>query len=145
MIWRTKYVTIENDEPADWCNDGSYVWKSSYNPMTISMNDYYISAKDGKLYQRENKDLAAKGFRGFLHVNGGQKKTLRVAMGSKESDDNSTTVIEGIEMDSEGNIITTLENGKVYNVNGQVVADDSKSFSSLPSGVYIINGKKYIK
>lgn len=142
-----KYVTIENDEPADWhwSNDGSYVWKSSYNPMTISMNDYYISAKDGKLYQRENKDLAAKGFRGFLHVNGGQKKTLRVAMGSKESDDNSTTVIEGIEMDSEGNIITTLENGKVYNVNGQVVADDSKSFSSLPSGVYIINGKKYIK
>lgn len=142
-----KYVTIENDEPADWCNgnDGSYVWRSSYNPMTISMNDYYISAKDGKLYQRENKDLAAKGFRGFLHVNGGQKKTLRVAMGSKENDDNSTTVIEGIEMDSEGNIITTLENGKVYNVNGQVVADDSKSFSSLPSGVYIINGKKYIK
>lgn len=139
-----KYVTIENDEPADWCNDGSYVWKSSYNPMTISMNDYYISAKDGKLYQRENKDLAAKGFRGFLHVNG-PKKTLRVAMGSKENDDNSTTVIEGIEMDSEGNIITTLENGKVYNVNGQVVADDSKSFSSLPSGVYIINGKKYIK
>ena len=113
--------------------------------MTISMNDYYISAKDGKLYQRENKDLAAKGFRGFLHVNGSQKKTLRVAMGSKENDDNSTTVIEGIEMDSEGNIITTLENGKVYNVNGQVVADDSKSFSSLPSGVYIINGKKYIK
>ena len=142
-----KYVTIENVEPADWCNgnDDSYVWRSSYNPMTISMNDYYISAKDGKLYQRENKDLAAKGFRGFLHVNGGQKKTLRVAMGSKENDDNSTTVIEGIEMDSEGNIITTLENGKVYNVNGQVVADDSKSFSSLPSGVYIINGKKYIK
>lgn len=142
-----KYVTIENDEPADWCNgnDGSYVWKSSYNPMTISKNDYYISAKDGKLYQRENKDLAANGFRGFLHVNEGQKKTLRVAMGSKENDDNSTTVIEGIEMDSEGNIITTLENGKVYNVNGQVVADDSKSFSSLPSGVYIINGKKYIK
>lgn len=142
-----KYVTIENDEPADWCwsNNGSYVWKSSYNPMTISKNDYYISAKDGKLYQRENKDLAAKGFRGFLHVNGGQKMTLRVAMGSKENDDNSTTVIEGIEMDSEGNIITTLENGKVYNVNGQVVADDSKSFSSLPSGVYIINGKKYIK
>ena len=141
-----KYVTIENVEPADWCNgnDDSYVWRSSYNPMTISMNDYYISAKDGKLYQRENKDLAAKGFRGFLHVNGGQK-TLRVAMGSKESDDNSTTVIEGIEMDSDGNIITTLENGKVYNVNGQVVADDSKSFSSLPSGVYIINGKKYIK
>lgn len=142
-----KYVTIENDEPADWywSNKGSYVWKSSYNPMTISMYDYYISAKDGKLYQRENKDLAAKGFRGFLHANGGQKKTLRVAMGSKENDDNSTTVIEGIEMDSEGNIITTLENGKVYNVNGQVVADDSKSFSSLPSGVYIINGKKYIK
>ena len=142
-----KYVTIENDEPADWCNgnDGSYVWRSSYNPMTISMNDYYISAKDGKLYQRENKDLAAKGFRGFLHVNGSQKNTLRVAMGSKENDDNSTTVIEGIEMDSDGNIITTLENGKVYNVNGQVVADDSKSFSSLSSGVYIINGKKYIK
>ena len=142
-----KYVTIENDEPADWynVNNGSYVWKSSYNPMTIPMNDYYISAKDGKLYQRENKDLAAKGFRGFLHANGGQKETLRVAMGSKENDDNSTTVIEGIEMDSEGNIITTLENGKVYNVNGQVVADDSKSFSSLPSGVYIINGKKYIK
>ena len=66
-------------------------------------------------------------------------------MGSKENDDNSTTVIEGIEMDSDGNIITTLENGKVYNVNGQVVADDSKSFSSLSSGVYIINGKKYIK
>ena len=34
--------------------------------------------------------------------------------------------------------------GKVYNINGQIVKDDASSLSYLPKGIYIINGKKYI-
>ena len=34
--------------------------------------------------------------------------------------------------------------GKVYNINGQIVKADASSLSDLPKGIYIINGKKYI-
>ena len=42
------YVTIENTEPAKWCESNGYVWTSSYNTMKIAKNDYFIGASDGK-------------------------------------------------------------------------------------------------
>lgn len=36
------------------------------------------------------------------------------------------------------------KDGRVYNINGQVVMENASSLSNLPKGIYIINGKKYI-
>ena len=36
----------------------------------------------------------------------------------------------------------SLENVKIYNLNGQVVGN---SWNAVPQGIYIVNGKKIIK
>ena len=41
------------------------------------------------------------------------------------------------------NIVTPQHNGKIYNLLGQEMPADE--LSELPKGIYIINGKKYIK
>jgi hypothetical protein len=41
------------------------------------------------------------------------------------------------------NIVTSVPTGVIYNILGQKMP--TTNFNDLPKGVYIINGKKYIK
>ena len=90
-------------------------------------------------------DAPLKGFRGYLKKDSGaQAKILSVGVGSNVDSDNTTTLIDNLIIDNDANASYGISDGKVYNINGQVVGN-GKSFNTLPSGVYIINGKKYIK
>ena len=147
------YVTIEatkntNGKPDDWCTGNGYTWASSYsNDMTVKAGDGFIS-KDGLFKNFVGKDGTLKGFRGYLkRLNtqaGAKLMMLQVVSSSNVDGDNGeTTGIEDLIIDADGQLMPT--NGKVYNINGQLVSEDANSFQSLPSGIYIINGKKYIK
>ena len=145
------YVTIEAPEgnkPADWCSDGKYAWVSSYNnDMTLAEGDGYIGGTSGSFIQSTKNDVKVKGFRGYLKGLTPEAKAhaLSTATSSNTEENGSTTFIEGLTIDAEGNIVPVATDGKVYNINGQVVADGMKNLNALPSGVYIINGKKYVK
>ena len=145
------YVTIEaTDEPADWCKGNGYVWKSSYKPFSVKNGEYFIGGSDGKFYRwTGNKDVEAKGYRGYLAFTDNNtsdaKPALHVAMKSAEDSDGSTTLIEGLTIDSNGHLSQQPANGKVYTIGGQLVASDVSALSTLPHGVYIVNGKKYVK
>ena len=145
------YVTIEAPEgnkPADWCSDGKYAWVSSYNnDMTLAEGDGYIGGTSGSFIQSTKNDVKVKGFRGYLKGLTPEAKAhaLSTATRSNTEENGSTTFIEGLTIDAEGNIVPVATDGKVYNINGQVVADGMKNLNALPSGVYIINGKKYVK
>lgn len=143
------YVTIENTEPANWCSDNYYTWASSYSyGMTVKEGDGFIS-KDGLFKNFVGKDGTLKGFRGYLKRLGtqeaGAKPIMLQVVNSSNVDGNNgeTTGIEDLIIDADGQLMPA--NGKVYNINGQLVSEDANSFQSLPSGIYIINGKKYIK
>lgn len=142
------YVTIENTEPADWCTGNGYTWASSYsNNMTVKEGDGFIS-KDGSFKNFVGPSGTLKGFRGYLkHLGtqtGAKPMMLKVVSSSNVDGDNGeTTGIEDLIIDVDGQLMPA--NGKVYNINGQLVSEDANSFQSLPSGIYIINGKKYIK
>ena len=142
------YVTIENTEPADWCTGNGYTWASSYsNNMTVKEGDGFIS-KDGSFKNFVGPSGTLKGFRGYLkHLGtqtGAKPMMLKVVSSSNVDGDNGeTTGIEDLIIDADGQLMPA--NGKVYNINGQLVSEDANSFQSLPSGIYIINGKKYIK
>lgn len=143
------YVTIENTEPANWCSDNYYTWASSYSyGMTVKEGDGFIS-KDGLFKNFVGKDGTLKGFRGYLKrfdntQTGAKPMMLQVVNSSNVDGDNGeTTGIEDLIIDADGQLMPA--NGKVYNINGQLVSEDANSFQSLPSGIYIINGKKYIK
>ena len=145
------YVTIEapdGNKPADWCSDGKYAWVSSYNnDMTLAEGDGYIGGTSGSFIQSTKSDVKVKGFRGYLKGLTSEAKAhaLSTATSSNTEENGSTTFIEGLTIDAEGNIVPVATDGKVYNINGQVVADGMKNLNALPSGVYIINGKKYVK
>lgn len=140
------YVTIENETPADWCESKGYVWTSSYNTMNIAKNDYFIGASDGKFKAYSAASGTVKGFRGFLKANpaGAKPVMLRISTSSiTDGNDGETTGIEDLIINADGELMPA--NCRVYNINGQLVSEDASSFQSLPSGIYIINGKKYIK
>ena len=142
------YVTIENTKPEDWCTGNGYTWASSYSyGMTVKEGDGFIS-KDGLFKNFVGKDGTLNGFRGYLKRLGTQtsaKPMMLQVVNSSNVDGNNgeTTGIEDLIIDADGQLMPV--NGKVYNINGQLVSEDAKSFQSLPSGIYIINGKKYIK
>lgn len=141
------YVTIENTEPAKWCESNGYVWTSSYNTMNIVKNDYFIGASDGKFKAYSGTSGTVKGFRGFLkadHSAGTKPMMLSISTSSiTDGNEGETTGIEDLIINADGELIPA--NCRVYNINGQLVSEDANSFQSLPSGIYIINGKKYIK
>lgn len=143
------YVTIENTKPADWCSDNGYTWASSYsNDMTVQEGDGFISNQDGSFKNFVGASGTQKGFRGYLkrlNTQTGAKPMMLQVVNSSNVDGNNgeTTGIEDLIIDADGQLMPA--NGKVYNINGQLVSEDANSFQSLPSGIYIINGKKYIK
>ena len=141
------YVTIENTEPAKWCESKDYVWTSSYNKMNIVKNDYFIGASDGKFKAYSGDSGTVKGFRGFLnadHSAGAKPTMLSISTSSiTDGNDGETTGIEDLIITADGELMPA--NSRVYNINGQLVSEDASNFQSLPSGIYIINGKKYIK
>lgn len=141
------YVTIENTKPDNWCESNGYVWTSSYNTMDIAKNDYFIGASDGKFKAYSANSGKVKGFRGFLKANlsaGAKPRMLSISTSSiTDGNDGETTGIEDLIITTDGELMPA--NSRVYNINGQLVSEDASSFQSLPSGIYIINGKKYIK
>uniref|UniRef100_UPI0040250BA3 InlB B-repeat-containing protein n=1 Tax=Segatella hominis TaxID=2518605 RepID=UPI0040250BA3 len=141
------YVTIENTTPDAWCESNGYVWTSSYNTMDIAKNDYFIGASDGKFKAYSANSGKVKGFRGFLKANlsaGAKPRMLSISTSSiTDGNDGETTGIEDLIITTDGELMPA--NSRVYNINGQLVSEDVSNFQSLPSGIYIINGKKYIK
>lgn len=149
------YVTIEatkneNGKPDDWCTGNGYTWASSYsNDMIVKAGDGFISNQDGTFKNFVSESSTLNGFRGYLKRLGNTQASAKPIMlqvvNSSNVDGNNgeTTGIEDLIIDADGQLMPA--NGKVYNINGQLVSEDAKSFQSLPSGIYIINGKKYIK
>lgn len=144
------YVTIENAKPAEWCSGNGYVWKSGYsNDLEVKAGDCFISNNDGSFKNFVGDPGTLKGFRGYLkHIgtNGvPEAKKLTVGMGSNVTSD-ETSAIDGILIDGDmpADSVTAAD-GKVYNLNGQVVATSYRQFQALPDGVYVVNGKKVVK
>ena len=148
-IEKFPYVTIEDNLASEWGRgkeSADYVWKSDYNVQTIEPNDYYIN-RDGNLIMRENSNAKVQSFRGFLKKksNTASAKLFSVAYFDLLSDNaDIPSKIEDLMMDSNGNLINVPHDGMIYNLNGQVISTDPASLHSLPKGIYILNGKKYV-
>ena len=103
------YVTIENTEPAKWCESNGYVWTSSYNTMNIAKNDYFIGASDGKFKAYSAASGTVKGFRGFLKANlpaGAKPVMLSISTSSiTDGNDGETTGIEDLIITTDGELM----------------------------------------
>jgi hypothetical protein len=94
--------------------------------------DYYILNDQFKSSTGSTK---IKGFRAYFHV--------PTAMGVKALSlniDGETTGIEALDSESAAQLPADI-----YSVGGQLIRRNADSLDNLPAGVYIVNGKKFIK
>ena len=118
-------VTIESATPTQSIANWDFV--GTYANANVPKDSYFFS--DNKLYQASAADkVSMKPFRGYFTYTGGTGAPMLNFI-----IDGNLTGIAHIDADGQMN----LEEGTVYNLNGQRVAQTTK-------GLYIVNGKKVI-
>ena len=144
------YVTIESTSVADWGRSSDdYIWKGGYGVLTINPGDYYINGS-GNITFREKSTAKMHGFHGYLKdkksttTSQGHSLVLDMLADFSLFDDDEATAIQELRMESDGTIREVPTSGKIYNMNGQLVGTNASKVYSLPAGMYIVNGKKYI-
>ena len=119
-------VTIVNATPTQTVGDWNF--EGTYSSTSVPEGSYYF--KSNQLYQRSaGHTTSMKPFRAYLTYTGG----TQTAPALNFVIDGDVTGIAHITADGQMN----LEEGAVYNLNGQRVAQPTK-------GLYIVNGKKTI-
>lgn len=92
----------------------------TYAPITVPEDDYFVG--NGAIYKSAGT-TSIKAFRAYIHAKSEAARVAKLVIDGEE-----TTAIEGLE-------IVNSNNGKIYNLNGQLVEKAQK-------GLYIVNGKK---
>lgn len=123
----------ENEE------DGTYTWTKNGDilPGRETLVDCYFFDK-GNMYHSATRPRGLRGFSCWFKMAEGVHKSLKLTLDGVSQ---GTTGIEDILADYE-QPVSRFANG-IYNMNGQLVKQGN-STAGLPSGMYIVNGKKCI-
>ena len=120
---------------------GTYV--KCFDKDQIPANSYVLNGNNlggtqGLWYYRTVK-TKTKGFRGWLETIGDRpSKGIQYEIeGVVDQVNGDATAIEGIEAAQQ-------HNANIYNLNGQLVRQGATSTEGLPSGLYIVGGKKVV-
>lgn len=119
--------------------DGTYTWTNDGSIIEGRENliDCYFFDK-GNMYHSATRPRGLRGFSCWFKMAEGVHKTLLFTLDGVSQ---GTTGIEDILADYE-QPVSRFANG-IYNLNGQLVKQGN-STAGLPSGMYIVNGKKCI-
>ena len=121
---------------------GTYV-KCFDTNNNIPANSYVLNGNNkggtAGLWYYRTVETKTKGFRGWLQsVQGQASKVFEYEIeGVVEQVNGNTTAIEGIEAAQQ-------HDANIYNLNGQLVRQGATSTEGLPSGLYIVGGKKVV-
>lgn len=120
---------------------GTYV-KCFTNDL-IPANSYVLNGNNkggtAGLWYYRTVETKTKGFRGWLQsANGQASKGIEYEInGVVDQVNGDVTAIEGIEAAQQ-------HDANIYNLNGQLVRQGATSTEGLPSGLYIVGGKKVV-
>lgn len=121
------------------------VFKGTFTNSMLNAGSYVVTNK-GVLSRIPKDRMNIKPYRSYIYFN-------RVTAGAKaislqnmnvngfENEEDNTTGIENLLFES--GILT--HSADVYSIDGQLVRSKALNFNGLPKGVYIVNGKKYVK
>lgn len=120
---------------------GTYV--KCFDKDQIPANSYVLNGNNkggtAGLWYYRTKETKTKGFRGWLQsANDLPSKGFDYEIdGVVETVNGDVTAIDGIEAEQQ-------HNANIYNLNGQLVRQGATSTEGLPSGLYIVGGKKVV-
>ena len=129
------YGTKQTDE-----EDGTYTWTNNGTiiPGRPTLEHSYFFDK-GNMYHSTGRPRGLRGFSCWFKPVNGTSQSAKLTLDGVTQD--GTTGIEDILADYE-QPVSRFANG-IYNLNGQLVKQGN-STAGLPSGLYIVNGKKCI-
>lgn len=121
------------------------VFKGTFTNTKLTEGSYVVTNK-GVLSRIPKDEMNIKPYRSYIYfnrVNTGAKAISLQDMNVNgfENDEDHTTGIENLLFES--GILT--HSADVYSIDGQLVRSKALNFNGLPKGVYIVNGKKYVK
>lgn len=137
--------TNGNTYPGAEMQSDALVFKGTFTNTTLNEGSYVVT-NNGVLSRILKNEMNIKPYRSYIYFN-------RVTAGAKaislqnmnvngfENDEDNTTGIENLLFES--GILT--HSADVYSIDGQLVRSKALNFNGLPKGVYIVNGKKYVK
>lgn len=120
---------------------GTYV--KCFDNDLIPANSYVLNGNNkggtAGLWYYRTVETKTKGFRGWLQsANGQNSKGIEYEInGVVDQVNGDVTAIEGIEAAQQ-------HDANIYNLNGQLVRQGATSTEGLPSGLYIVGGKKVV-
>jgi len=125
---------------------------ASYNKCNgVKQYDLYIN-KYGLIKQLVGKESTSiKGTRGWISLSDAdasdkaKMSNITINLDGEGNDPGTVDGLIKIFVPDQGvDDINAVSDGRVYNLQGQLVANDASKLNSLPQGVYIVNGKKYV-
>ena len=130
---------------AEQMQSDALVFKGTFKNAKLKEGSYVVTNK-GVLSRIPKDEMKIKPYRSYIYfnrVNTGAKAISLQSMNVNgfENDEDHTTGIENLLFES--GILT--HSADVYSIDGQLVRSKALNFNGLPKGVYIVNGKKYVK
>lgn len=121
------------------------VFKGTFTNSTLNEGSYVVTNK-GVLSRIPKDEMPIKPYRSYIYFNretaGAKAISLQnMNVNGFENEEDNTTGIENLLFES--GILT--HSADVYSIDGQLVRSKALNFNGLPKGVYIVNGKKYVK
>lgn len=121
------------------------VFKGTFINTTLNEGSYVVTNK-GVLSRIPKDGMKIRPYRSYIYFNrqtaGAKAISLQdMNVNGFENDEDNTTGIENLLFES--GILT--HSADVYSIDGQLVRSKALNFNGLPKGVYIVNGKKYVK
>lgn len=106
----------------------------------------YVVTNNGVLSRIPKDEMNIKPYRSYIYFNRQTAGAKAISLQSMnvngfENDEDHTTGIENLLFES--GILT--HSADIYSIDGQLVRSKALNFNGLPKGVYIVNGKKYVK
>lgn len=121
------------------------VFKGTFTNSELNEGSYVVTNK-GVLSRIPKDGMPIKPYRSYIYFNretaGAKAISLQnMNVNGFENEEDNTTGIENLLFES--GILT--HSADVYSIDGQLVRSKALNFNGLPKGVYIVNGKKYVK
>lgn len=137
--------TDGNTYPGAAMQSDALVFKGTFTNSTLNEGSYVVTNK-GVLSRIPKDGMKIKPYRSYIYFNretaGAKAISLQnMNVNGFENEEDNTTGIENLLFES--GILT--HSADVYSIDGQLVRSKALNFNGLPKGVYIVNGKKYVK
>lgn len=121
------------------------VFKGTFINTTLNEGSYVVT-NNGVLSRIPKDGMEIKPYRSYIYFNRETASAKAISLQNMnvngfENDEDNTTGIENLLFES--GILT--HSADVYSIDGQLVRSKALNFNGLPKGVYIVNGKKYVK